>query len=373
MANAFFGIFDDVSGFKLTSVLYGSVRRNGINHDIRGAEEKMKCIWNYLSHQIMALTPPHAGFESTAENSARMLRCAREVTFTRDHVDGGFKKDFWRNAPTAIILALTCHRENRDNSFVKIEEVCDTLGGECWEVDFANKNIGGGALGNGLVQEEIRFLQCPELAVSKFFVNEIKTGECIRIEGYRQFNETLGYAGGAPSAALGATEVGVVNEAFQWKRDKPAASEPPQRRMIAIDAINFKEQNVVPRKNVQFSMYSIDRELHKAYVGFNTGDLLPISTGHWGGGDFQGNKKLKAVIQMLAAGMAGKNLHYCVFGDDAGIERLATALHGKNVRDVYNRLEAEISKIDYTQFDHETQRGRDLIDQFFLDLCPTSL
>jgi hypothetical protein len=167
--------------------------------------------------------------------------------------------------------------------------------------------------------------------------------------------------------------VGVVNEAFQWKRDKPAASEPPQRRMIAIDAINFKEQNVGSRKNVQFSMYSIDRELHKAYVGFNTGDLLPISTGHWGGGDFQGNKKLKAVIQMLAAGMAGKNLHYCVFGDDAGIERLATALHGKNVRDVYNRLEAEISKIDYTQFDHETQRGRDLIDQFFLDLCPTSL
>ncbi len=367
MANAFFGIFDDVSGFKLTSVLYGSVRHDGENYTIRGAEEKMKCIWNYLSHQIMTLTPPLDSFNSPAEHKARMLLCAREVTFTRDHVDGGFKKSFWRNHPTATILALTCHRENLDTSFIKIEEVCDTLGGECWEVDFANPHIGGGALGNGLVQEEIRFLQCPELAVSKFFVDEIRSGECIRIEGYRQFNETLGYAGGAPSAALGGIAVGVVKEAFKWVRHKHAASEPQQRRMIAIDAIKYLQANV------QFRMFEIDRELHKAYVGFLTGDNLPISTGHWGGGDFNGNKKLKAVIQMLAAGMAGKNLHYCIFGDDAGIERLATALAGRTVTDEYKTLEAGIGKIDYTQFDHKTQSGRALIEKFFLELWPGPL
>jgi len=367
MANAFFGIFDDFSGFKLTSVLHGSVRHNRVNHVIRGAEEKMKCIWNYLSHQISALTTPSDRLESPAETSARMLLCAREVTFTRDHVDGGFEKDFWRNHPTATILTVTCHTDNLDDSFIKIEEVCDTLGGQCWEVDFANKNIGGGALGNGLVQEEIRFLQCPELAVSKFFVDEIRTGECIRIEGYRQFNETLGYAEGAPSAALGGTAVGVVKEPFHWVKHKDAASEPLRRRMIAIDAIKYIQANV------QFRMFEIDRELHKAYVGFLTGDNLPISTGHWGGGDFNGNKKLKAVIQMLAAGMAGKNLHYCVFGDDAGIERLATALAGRNVRDVYRTLQDGIRSIDYTQFDHKTQHGRDLIEKFFLDLWPRSL
>jgi poly(ADP-ribose) glycohydrolase len=134
--------------------------------------------------------------------------------------------------------------------------------------------------------------------------------------------------------------------------------------MIAIDAIKYHQANV------QFRMREIDRELHKAYVGFLTGDNLPISTGHWGGGDFNGDKKLKAVIQMLAAGMAGKNLHYCIFGDDAGIERLAAALAGRNVRDVYNRLEAGITTINYTQFDHKTPSGRALIEQFFLDLWP---
>lgn len=34
------------------------------------------------------------------------------------------------------------------------------------QVDFANKYIGGGVLGHGAVQEEIRFLICPELIVS---------------------------------------------------------------------------------------------------------------------------------------------------------------------------------------------------------------
>ena len=33
------------------------------------------------------------------------------------------------------------------------------------QVDFANKFIGGGVLGHGAVQEEIRFLICPELLV----------------------------------------------------------------------------------------------------------------------------------------------------------------------------------------------------------------
>ena len=36
------------------------------------------------------------------------------------------------------------------------------------EVDFANAYIGGGVLGHGCVQEEIRFLICPELIISRF-------------------------------------------------------------------------------------------------------------------------------------------------------------------------------------------------------------
>lgn len=35
------------------------------------------------------------------------------------------------------------------------------------QVDFANKRVGGGVLGRGSVQEEIRFVICPELIVSR--------------------------------------------------------------------------------------------------------------------------------------------------------------------------------------------------------------
>ena len=37
------------------------------------------------------------------------------------------------------------------------------------QVDFANKFVGGGVLGDGCVQEEIRFLINPELIVTRLF------------------------------------------------------------------------------------------------------------------------------------------------------------------------------------------------------------
>ena len=37
------------------------------------------------------------------------------------------------------------------------------------EVDFANAFVGGGALSQGCVQEEIRFVICPELIIARLF------------------------------------------------------------------------------------------------------------------------------------------------------------------------------------------------------------
>jgi len=74
------------------------------------------------------------------------------------------------------------------------------------QVDFANKKIGGGVLGwvcrhffssascfcgsktipialQGSVQEEIRFLICPELIVSRLFVEQLFPTEAIVITG----------------------------------------------------------------------------------------------------------------------------------------------------------------------------------------------
>jgi len=50
-------------------------------------------------------------------------------------------------------------------------------------VDFANKLVGGGVLGRGCVQEEIRFLGFTEMIVSRLFTEELNDHECLVITG----------------------------------------------------------------------------------------------------------------------------------------------------------------------------------------------
>lgn len=50
-------------------------------------------------------------------------------------------------------------------------------------MDFANRFVGGGVTGAGLVQEEIRFLINPELIVSRLFTEVLDHNECLIITG----------------------------------------------------------------------------------------------------------------------------------------------------------------------------------------------
>lgn len=62
------------------------------------------------------------------------------------------------------------------------------------QVDFANKYLGGGALNTGLVQEEIRFMICPEMIVSRLITEALGDKECLIMTGCEQFTEYEGYA-----------------------------------------------------------------------------------------------------------------------------------------------------------------------------------
>ena len=61
-------------------------------------------------------------------------------------------------------------------------------------MDFANKYIGGGALNTGLVQEEIRFMVCPEMIVSRLFTECLDDHECLVMTGCETFSRYTGYA-----------------------------------------------------------------------------------------------------------------------------------------------------------------------------------
>ena len=56
------------------------------------------------------------------------------------------------------------------------------------QVDFANKYIGGGVLGQGCLQEEIRFLISPELIITRLFTEVLESNEVIEITGAETYS-----------------------------------------------------------------------------------------------------------------------------------------------------------------------------------------
>ncbi|VDK27510.1 unnamed protein product [Gongylonema pulchrum] len=153
------------------------------------------------------------------------------------------------------------------------------------QVDFANSYIGGGVLGNGCVQEEIRFLICPELMVSMLLCEKMDDNEAIVICGAQRFSSYTGYG-----------------PTFRWQRMEHEDSTPRDRfgrllcELVAIDALPFLH------KDMQFHVELVDRELLKAYVGFAAlkNETRGVATG---------------LIQLMAASARNRPLCYCTFGN----------------------------------------------------------
>ncbi len=142
------------------------------------------------------------------------------------------------------------------------------------QVDFANKYVGGGVIGSGCVQEEIRFVICPELIISRLFTEKLLDNEALIISGCEQFNSFSGYA-----------------RTFCWKGDyidNTVFDEWGRRctRIAVIDAYYFSYN----QKDIQFETKFINRELNKSYCGFmERRRSLPINksaiaSGNWGCG-----------------------------------------------------------------------------------------
>lgn len=319
---SFFGFFSD--NFSLVHIL---------NNENPRSLEKLRCILNYLQNALNTPGPQ------------------RVISFKRTNKE--FDVNLWKNS-SAVVLEVKTHNiaeKNGVSEKINIEDICDQLDekGGCWEVDFANKGVGGGVIGYGAVQEEIRFLQCPELIVCQLFMGLLEDNECVHITGYKQFNDTQGY-GILPNKNRKEEDL------FAWKSDHKEKTLKQERRMIVMDAIEFAYRE----RWKQFNMRDINRELHKAYVAFSTGDERPISTGHWGGGAFNGDKKLKAVIQIMAAGMAGKELHYCLWDDMAeevgGL--IGDITPGTSISALYTALETAIrTQGRLGGFSHESNRN----------------
>ncbi|XP_037321621.2 poly(ADP-ribose) glycohydrolase [Pungitius pungitius] len=210
------------------------------------------------------------------------------VTFTRQTLN---TPPNWESSKTLLKrLHITCEGTIEDDGYGMLQ------------VDFANRSVGGGVTGLGLVQEEIRFLINPELIVSRLFTEALECNECLIVTGTEQYSKYSGYA-----------------ESFKWKdshKDETARDDWQRRctEIVAIDALKFRHflEQFLPEK--------MTRELNKAYCGFfrnnaNSKHLSAVATGNWGCGAFGGDTRLKALIQLMAAAEAGRDVAYFTFGD----------------------------------------------------------
>lgn len=257
-------------------------------------------------------------FKSCTEDTPTGL-----VTFTRKRLDKPFN---WKSSQTKLTrLHITCEGTIEDDGHGMLQ------------VDFANKFVGGGVTSSGLVQEEIRFLINPELIVSRLFTEVLDDNDCLIITGTQQYSEYSGYS-----------------HTYRWSgshRDTTPRDEWQRRctEIVAIDALHFK--NFLE----QFRPDRINRELNKAYCGFSrpgvpSEELSAVATGNWGCGAFGGDTRLKALLQMLAAAEAGRDVAYFTFGDS----QLMTDVHdmhsflsqeNTSVGAVYSLLERYYSSV----------------------------
>ena len=232
-----------------------------------------------------------------------------------------------------------------DEIFKKETKLCDIKiypegslfdGNDSYFVDFANMYIGGGVLNGGNVQEEILFAVQPEAIVSMLFMEVMNDNDAIRIDNTIVYSEYSGY-GGSFKFAKSAIN---LNDLNSIKRNK----------FIAIDAsARYQSQKYEYDYRFGYGYISkklINRDLHKAFVGFNlinfyqkekdtTYEKIPedtkipeeenkdknnidkksIATGNWGCGIFGGDHELKFFQQWIAASFAGvERLDYFSFG-----------------------------------------------------------
>uniref|UniRef100_A0AAQ4QKL9 poly(ADP-ribose) glycohydrolase n=1 Tax=Gasterosteus aculeatus aculeatus TaxID=481459 RepID=A0AAQ4QKL9_GASAC len=296
--------------------------KGGMNHSITMSQEQVACL---LANAFFCTFPrrnsrrneycnyPDINFFRLFEGSSQMkieklktLMCYFKsfteqkptglVTFTRKSLD---KPLNWTSSQTQLTkLHITCEGTIEDDGHGMLQ------------VDFANQFVGGGVTGSGLVQEEIRFLINPELIISRLFTEALDPNECLIIKGTQQYSKYTGYS-----------------HTYQWggsHRDT-TPRDGWQRRcteIVAIDALQFK--NFLE----QFNPDKLNRELNKAYCGFarpeeRSQNLAAVATGNWGCGVFGGDARLKALLQMLAAAEAGRDVAYFTFGDS----QLMTDVH----------------------------------------------
>ncbi|CAG5134342.1 unnamed protein product, partial [Candidula unifasciata] len=286
LANAFFCTFPK-RNFKSKHCLLPDINFSNLFSDSQNSRkvEKLACIINY--------------FQRVTSDMPKGT-----VTYARQHV---VPEHDWPKMDKKF-----------SNLHVSTSGTIEDDGWGMLQADFANKYVGGGVLGHGLVQEEIRFIICPEMILSRLFTEALTDNEVLIMTGCLKICLHIGRH----------CDVPVYSGDY---RDCPDRDEWGRRytEVVAMDALVFNKYN--NGYKTQFEKDKIFRELNKAYCAFRgnqfTVHLPAVCTGNWGCGAFGGDKQLKALLQWMAASAVDREVCYFTFGDTKLCDQLGQLYH----------------------------------------------
>ncbi|KAL2594909.1 hypothetical protein AAZV13_11G009700 [Glycine max] len=172
------------------------------------------------------------------------------------------------------------------------------------EVDFANKYLGGGALGRGCVQEEIRFMVSPELMVGMLFLPAMADNEAIEIVGVERFSSYTGEINKAFCGFLYQCKYQPYQKILQENGCTSALFYAATSTSMETDEGEISNHKITNSQN--------------DYHGMDQGNNIGVATGNWGCGAFGGDPEVKTIIQWLAASQALRPfIAYYTFGLEA--------------------------------------------------------
>ncbi|XP_069773782.1 poly(ADP-ribose) glycohydrolase-like [Narcine bancroftii] len=336
--------------------------RVGMNHAITMSQEQIACLlanafFCTFSHHFT--TCHHSKYSSFPDiNFNRLFEKASHRTSEKLKTIFCYFSTVVENMPKGLVTFQRCGLNKPidwkrsqckiTQLYITSEGTIEDEGRGLLQVDFASSLVGGGVLGQGLVQEEIRFLINTELIVTRLFTERLNANECLVITGAQRYSDYTGYS-----------------DSYRWIRSHNDMTPRDSwlRRLteiVAIDATQFSNPND------QYRPHYLERELMKAYCGFShrvipENEHAAVATGNWGCGAYKGDIKLKALIQVMAASQARRDVVYFTFGSNdscEAIHKMHQCLQKRNVTvgQIYNLLEK------YSRTDFSKSRAQNLYD-----------
>uniref|UniRef100_A0A182R019 poly(ADP-ribose) glycohydrolase n=1 Tax=Anopheles farauti TaxID=69004 RepID=A0A182R019_9DIPT len=184
---------------------------------------------------------------------------------------------------------------------VATEGTIEDQGRGLLQMVFANRFLGGGVIGHGCVQEEIRCVINPELLVGRLLFESLRETEAYFVHGAERFCTYANYASSFTFEA-------------DYRDDTPRDASGRRRCcLVGLDAMSVERGK--PDADGQYGERAVRRELGKAYAGFRVAPHLHppapgIATGNWGCGAFGGHAPLKALLQLMVACTVERPLLY---------------------------------------------------------------